>query len=155
MHIVFVCWGNICRSPAAEATFRKVAKQAGLLDKITIDSVGTISTHQGNPPDSRMKNAARSRNISISGTARRVNEHDFVEADMLITMDNFNFSELSKLAPDEKYIPKIVPFCKFVSSADTEVPDPYYGGASGFEKVLDLLEDGCINLLEQIKTKLK
>ena len=74
MHIVFVCWGNICRSPAAEATFRKVAKQAGLLDKITIDSVGTISTHQGNPPDSRMKNAARSRDISISGTARRVND---------------------------------------------------------------------------------
>jgi protein-tyrosine phosphatase len=74
---------------------------------------------------------------------------------MLITMDNFNFSELSKLASDEAQIGKIIPFCNFVSSQDSEVPDPYYGGASGFEKVLDLLEDGCENLLQEIQTKLK
>lgn len=154
MHILFVCWGNICRSPAAEATFRKVVKNEGLQDKITIDSAGTISSHQGNPPDSRMTAAARNRNLTIQGSARKVNALDFEKADMLLTMDHFNFSELSKLAPDSEAENKIVPFCKFVSSEDSEVPDPYYGGTSGFEKVLDLLEDGCVNLLQHIKAKL-
>jgi len=155
MHILFVCWGNICRSPAAEATFRMIVEKEGLSDKITIDSAGTISTHQGNPPDSRMRSAASARNISINGSARKVNTLDFEKADMLITMDNFNFSELSKLAPNKEAETKIVPFCNFVSSNDTEVPDPYYGGASGFEKVLNLLEDGCVSLLAHIKPKLK
>ena len=155
MHILFVCWGNICRSPAAEATFRMIVEKEGLSDKITIDSAGTISTHQGNPPDSRMRSAASARNISINGSARKVNTLDFEKADMLVTMDNFNFSELSKLAPNQEAETKIVPFCNFVSSNDTEVPDPYYGGASGFEKVLDLLEDGCASLLAHIKPKLK
>ena len=102
MHILFVCWGNICRSPAAEATFRKVVKNEGLQDKITIDSAGTISSHQGNPPDSRMTAAARNRNLTIQGSARKVNALDFEKADMLVTMDHFNFSELSKLAPDSE-----------------------------------------------------
>ena len=155
MHILFVCWGNICRSPAAEATFRKVVKNEGLQDKITIDSAGTISSHQGNPPDSRMTAAARNRNLTIQGSARKVNALDFEKADMLVTMDHFNFSELSKLAPDSEAENKIVPFCNFVTSNDAEVPDPYYGGASGFEKVLDLQEDGCVSLLEHIKTELK
>lgn len=155
MHILFVCWGNICRSPAAEATFRKVVKKEGLEEKITIDSAGTISTHQGNPPDSRMSAAAKDRNLTIQGSARKVNLLDFEKADMLVTMDHFNFSELSKLAPDSDTEKKIIPFCNFVNSKDTEVPDPYYGGSYGFEKVLDLLEDGCVSLLEHIKTKLK
>lgn len=155
MHILFVCWGNICRSPAAEATFRKVVKEEGLEEKITIDSAGTISTHQGNPPDSRMSAAGRDRNLTIHGSARMVKLLDFEKADMLVTMDHFNFSELSKLSPDSEAEKKIIPFCNFVSSEDTEVPDPYYGGSSGFEKVLDLLEDGCVSLLEHIKTKLK
>tara|TARA_B100002019_G_C20941644_1_gene437109 strand:- start:61 stop:456 length:396 start_codon:yes stop_codon:yes gene_type:complete len=129
-------------------------KNEGLQERITIDSAGTISSHQGNPPDSRMTAAARNRNLTIQGSARKVNAIDFEKADMLITMDNFNFSELSKLAPNSKAESKIVPFCNFVSSNDTEVPDPYYGGASGFEKVLDLLEDGCEHLLEHIKPKL-
>jgi protein-tyrosine phosphatase len=154
MHILFVCWGNICRSPAAEATFRKIVEQEGLEDQITIDSAGTISSHQGNPPDSRMARAARERNISTSGTARKVNDLDFEKADLLVTMDNFNFSELSKLAPNDELKNKIIPFCDFVSSSESEVPDPYYGGASGFEKVLDLLEDGCVSLLEHVKQKL-
>jgi len=154
MYILFVCWGNICRSPAAEATFRKIVEQEGLGDQITIDSAGTISTHQGNPPDSRMARAARDRDITTSGAARKVNDLDFEKADLLITMDHFNFSELSKLAPSPEAKSKIIPFCDFVSSHDTEVPDPYYGGASGFEKVLDLLEDGCASLLKHIKPKI-
>jgi protein-tyrosine phosphatase len=101
-----------------------------------------------------MARAARDRNISTSGTARKVNDLDFEKADLLVTMDNFNFSELSKLAPNDELKNKIIPFCDFVSSGESEVPDPYYGGASGFEKVLDLLEDGCISLLEHVKQKL-
>ena len=154
MHILFVCWGNICRSPAAEATFRKIVEQEGLGDQISIDSAGTISQHQGNPPDHRMQNAAKARNLPISGRARMVEKTDFEKADMLLTMDNFNFSELSKLAPENEHQKKIVPFCNFVSSEDSEVPDPYYGGAFGFEKVLDLLEDGCTSLLLHLKQKL-
>ena len=150
MHIVFVCWGNICRSPAAEATFRKLLSKQGLQEKFTCDSAGTISQHHGNPPDARMRKAAEARNITISGTARMAETQDFEKADMLITMDNFNFSELSKMAPDSESKLKIVPFCDFVDSDDQEVPDPYYGGSEGFEKVLDLLENGCSNLLEKI-----
>lgn len=153
MHIVFICWGNICRSPAAEATFRKLVEGRNLQDVITCDSAGTISQHQGNSPDSRMQKAAKDRDIQTCGTARMVTSEDFSSADMLITMDNFNFSELSQLAPDQKAKAKIKPFCDFVSTADTEVPDPYYGGAQGFEKVLDLLEDGCVHLLDDIQSK--
>ena len=83
MHILFVCWGNICRSPAAEATFRKVVKEEGLEEKITIDSAGTISTHQGNPPDSRMSAAARDRNLTIHGSARMVKLLDFEKINYL------------------------------------------------------------------------
>lgn len=83
-----------------------------------------------------------------------VSSEDFARADMLITMDHFNFSELSRLAPDQKAKDKIKPFCDFVSGPDTEVPDPYYGGAQGFEKVLDLLEDGCVRLLDDLESKL-
>jgi len=155
MHIVFICWGNICRSPAAEATFRKLVEQERLTDQITIDSAGTIAQHQGNPPDQRMQNAAKARSLPLTGSSRMVEKSDFEEADMLITMDDFNFSELSKLAPHNDFKAKIVPFCNFVHSDDTEVPDPYYGGPSGFEKVLDLLEDGCVNLLQHVIEKLK
>ena len=155
MHIVFVCWGNICRSPAAEATFKKLLHDRELQGKITCDSAGTISQHHGNPPDSRMQKAARNRNIQTSGTARMVTDHDFENADFLITMDHFNFSELSRLAPNEEAKKKILTFCDYVSTSDVEVPDPYYGGDAGFEKVLDLLEDGCNRLLEELQKKLE
>lgn len=155
MHIVFVCWGNICRSPAAEATFRKLVSMRGLSEKITCDSAGTISQHHGNPPDSRMQRAARAREVMTSGTARMVTDTDFKEADLILTMDNFNFSELSRLAPNSELKKKIKPFCDYVSTNDHEVPDPYYGGSSGFEKVLDLLEDGCVRLLDELVSKIE
>ena len=104
MHILFVCWGNICRSPAAEATFRKLLKERSLQKEITCDSAGTIGQHQGNPPDPRMQKAAKARSITLGGTARIANDQDFHDADMLLTMDNFNFSELSKLAPDSSLV---------------------------------------------------
>jgi len=151
MHILFVCWGNICRSPAAECTFRKLLKDRGLEQKYSCDSAGTIGSHQGNPPDSRMRQAAQARDCTISGAARMINDQDFQDADLIVTMDDFNFSEVNKLMPDPAFKKKVRPFCDFVSSADREVPDPYYGGPSGFEKVLDLLDDGCARLLDHLQ----
>ena len=155
LHIVFVCWGNICRSPAAEATFRKLLTDRKLADRITCDSAGTIDQHTGNPPDQRMQKSAGARGIRTGGFARKANDNDFANADLLLTMDNFNFTELNKLAPDEEGRKKIQRFCDYVSGNVTEVPDPYYGGASGFEKVLDLIEEGCEALLEDLKTRLQ
>ncbi len=151
MHLLFVCWGNICRSPAAECTFRKLLADQGLAEKISCDSAGTISSHQGNPPDARMRQAAEARGIPIKGSARMITDKDYHHADLIITMDNFNFSEVNNLAPDPSLKKKIRPFCDFVSSDDKEVPDPYYGGPAGFEKVLDLLEDGCGQILNHIQ----
>ena len=153
MHILFVCWGNICRSPAAECTFRKLLEDQGLKDKVSCDSAGTIGSHQGNPPDSRMRQAALSRGLKISGAARMISKQDYHRADLILTMDEFNFSEVNKLAPDDSFKNKIRPFCDFVTSSDREVPDPYYGGPSGFEKVLDLLDDGCVQLLHHLEKK--
>ncbi len=154
MHIVFVCWGNICRSPAAEATFRKLLEKRNLDGKITCDSAGTIGQHHGNPPDPRMRKAAQARNLPIGGTARMATGEDFEKADLLLTMDDFNFSELSSLAPSPALASKIKPFCSYVPGDTREVPDPYYGGASGFENVLDLLEDGCGRLLDELEREL-
>lgn len=150
MHLLFVCWGNICRSPAAECTFQKLLDDRGLSNDITCDSAGTIGSHQGNSPDSRMREAARARGLTIRGSARMITDDDFYKADLMITMDNFNFSEVNKLAPEPGLKKKIQPFCNFVSTDDREVPDPYYGGPSGFEKVLDLMEDGCVRLLDSL-----
>ena len=153
MHVLFVCWGNICRSPAAECTFRKLLEESGLSNKITCDSAGTIGSHQGNPPDSRMRQAAQARGLTIAGSARMINDQDYQKADLIVTMDDFNFSEVSKLAPAPALKKKMRPFCDFVSTDDREVPDPYYGGVSGFEKVLDLMDDGCQQILEHIQKK--
>jgi protein-tyrosine phosphatase len=154
LHVVFVCWGNICRSPAAEATFRKLLIDRGLDDRITCDSAGTIDQHAGNSPDPRMQKAAGARGIQTGGAARKANNNDFTNADLLLTMDNFNFTELNKLAPDEGGRKKVQRFCEYVSGTVSEVPDPYYGGVSGFEKVLDLLEEGCAVLLEDLRKRL-
>ena len=154
LHIVFVCWGNICRSPAAEATFLKLLIDRGLDDRITCDSAGTIDQHTGNSPDQRMQKAAGARGIPTGGGARKANNDDFANADLLLTMDNFNFTELNKLAPNDEERKKIQPFCEYVSGTVSEVPDPYYGGVSGFEKVLDLLEEGCGALLEDLRKRL-
>ena len=154
LHVVFVCWGNICRSPAAEATFRKLVIDRELDDRITCDSAGTIDQHTGNSPDPRMQNAAEARGIQTGGSARKANKDDFANADILLTMDNFNFTELNKLAPNDEGRKKIQRFCEYVNGTVSEVPDPYYGGVSGFEKVLDLLEEGCSALLEDLRKRL-
>ena len=109
MHILFVCWGNICRSPAAECTFRKLLGESGLSDQISCDSAGTIGSHRGNPPDSRMRQAALGRGLKISGSARMINDEDFHKADLIVTMDDFNFSEVNKLAPEDSFKKRSVP----------------------------------------------
>ena len=100
-----------------------------------------------------MRQAAQDRGLTISGAARMIRDQDYSEADLIVTMDDFNFSEVHKLMPDPSFKSK-ARLCDFVSSSDREVPDPYYGGPSGFEKVLDLLDDGCVQLLDHLETQL-
>ena len=153
--VLFVCWGNICRSPAAECVFRSLVDKEGLSDRITCDSAGTINQHAGNPPDLRMQEAAQRRDIQLEGAARMASASDFDQFDLLLTMDDFNRSELRSLAPDQELAKKIRPFCEYLTEHHrTQVPDPYYGGSRGFDIVLDLLEDGCRSLLASIRKQL-
>jgi protein-tyrosine phosphatase len=150
--ILFVCMGNICRSPAAECIFQQLLNKNGLEGKFTCDSAGTIDMHAGNPPDHRMQKALRTRNIPVFGSARQVQVEDFEKFDLVLAMDESNLSNLRSLDPNGRYAEKIRLFgdyCK--SDSGIEIPDPYYGGQSGFDTVIDLLEDGCENLINQLQ----
>jgi len=145
--VLFVCMGNICRSPTAEGVFRHAVNEAGLAEKITADSAGTHAYHVGNPPDRRAMAAAERRGVSLSGLrARKVSDSDFEEFDYVIAMDEENRMQLLEQAPEE-HQGKVQLFLSFVDSIETEVPDPYYGGAAGFERVLDLVEEASKGLL--------
>lgn len=149
--ILFVCMGNICRSPAAEGVFRKLVVQRGLENQFEIDSAGTGRWHIGCPPDKRAQQAASARDIDISNLmARQVCVADTQYYDNIIAMDSDNQSRLLELA-DESHRCKVRLLLEYADSADNlEVPDPYYGGENGFEQVLDLLEDACQKLLDQL-----
>ena len=157
MRILFVCMGNICRSPSAENVMRAVAGRENigpdLLEKI--DSAGTISLHTGNPPDSRMTEAANRRGIEMKGAARQVKPSDFAEFDLILAMDDDNLADLESWPKPDNPIAKIALFCDFCENHPdfTEVPDPYYGGVEGFETVMDLLEDGCSEIAQRIKDR--
>ncbi|KAF3621402.1 putative serine/threonine-protein kinase KIPK-like [Capsicum annuum] len=157
--VLFVCLGNICRSPAAEGVFTDLVKKKGLDSKFKIDSAGTINYHEGNEADPRMRTAARKRGIAITSISRPIKPSDFRDFDLILVMDEQNKADVFKAL--EKWIHKeplpadaaekvrlMCSYCK--KHEETEVPDPYYGGAKGFEKVLDLLEDACESLLESI-----
>ncbi len=149
--LLFVCWGNICRSPTAENVMRQKLEKSGL-DNIRCDSAGTLNAHQGHPPDSRMTAAGKRRGLPMTGTARGVRTGDFDSFDLILAMDNANLEDLRALAPNAEAFQKVRLFCDFCREHDyTEVPDPYYGGPEGFELVLDLLEDGCDGILETLK----
>jgi protein-tyrosine phosphatase len=149
--ILFVCMGNICRSPAGENVMRQQLLQAGLADKVLCDSAGVIGYHSGDPPDSRMCAAGRRRGLPMTGIARQVTRADLDKFDLILAMDNDNYTALNALASRDNQH-KIKRFCEFcISHPDSEVPDPYYGGAEGFEHVLDMMEDGCAQLTQQIK----
>jgi protein-tyrosine phosphatase len=150
--ILFVCMGNICRSPTAEGVFRHKVIEAGLDDQIHIDSAGTIAYHVGHPPDPRAQSAALNRGIDLSSQrARRVSSRDFEAFDFVIAMDSDNHYELETICPPGRE-DRLHMFLKFArNSSETDVPDPYYGGNNGFEIVLDMIEDASEGLLMHLR----
>lgn len=154
--ILFVCLGNICRSPAAEIIFRQQAENAGLLDGFHIDSAGIIGHHQGSQPDPRMAAALQGRGYPVTGRARKIRLDDLRLFDLIVTMDETNLADVRGLDPDGSFDEKIRPFVSFCSRHnDPRVPDPYYGGQRGFDHVINLLEDGCEGILAEIGALLK
>ncbi|MDH3491419.1 MAG: low molecular weight phosphotyrosine protein phosphatase [Gammaproteobacteria bacterium] len=151
--VLFVCMGNICRSPTAEGVFRHYVAKAGLSERIVVDSAGTHAYHVGSPPDRRAHAAAERRGISLVDIrARRVSDDDFERFDYIIAMDEDNVECLKDQSPLE-YHSKVRLFLEFSSSGQREVPDPYYGGAAGFERVLDLVEDASRGLLKTLSNQ--
>ena len=149
--ILFVCLGNICRSPMAEGVFRRVVAEEGLTDSFVIDSAGLGDWHIGQAPDHRAQKAARTRGIDISGqSARQVMDEDFDRFDLLLVMDGSNYDELKARAPHEARA-KIRPFLDYAPHAGTkDVPDPFFGGAEGFDHALDLIEAAAHGLLTSL-----
>jgi protein-tyrosine phosphatase len=146
--ILFVCMGNICRSPTAEGVFRKLVSDAGRASEFEIDSAGTIGYHAGNMADSRMRSAAEGRGYRLDSIARRIEPADFERFEMIVTMDDANFFDVNAINPGSGA--EVVRMCDFCEDHEvTEVPDPYYGGEAGFQIVIDILEDACSNLLRQ------
>jgi protein-tyrosine phosphatase len=151
VRVLFVCMGNICRSPTAEGVFRRQVEREGLAERILVDSAGTHDYHIGNPPDARAQAAAARRGYDLSGLrARQVAGSDFAGFDFVIAMDEHNRSLLLQQCPPE-HRAKVRLFLEFAKGkVPAEVPDPYYGGAQGFEQVLDLVENAAQGLLREI-----
>lgn len=152
--LLFVCLGNICRSPSAEGIMNHRIRQEGLEKQIVCDSAGTSSYHIGSPPDRRMAAAARQRNIVLSGQARQFSPSDFEEFDLILAMDRQNYEDILRLASTPDHEEKVKLMCSFCQTyPDDEVPDPYYGGPEGFNYVIDLLLDACDGLLISVKAQ--
>lgn len=150
--ILFVCLGNICRSPSAEGVMRKMLKEAGCEERFVVDSAGISSYHRGELPDGRMRAHAARRGYGLTHRSRPVRTDDFYDFDLIIGMDDRNIDDLKERAPSDaewKKIRRMTEFCTKFVHAD-HVPDPYYGGAEGFEYVLDILEDACAGLLSEM-----
>jgi len=156
MRLLFVCLGNICRSPTAEGTMRALVEEAGLGRQVQLDSAGTGAWHVGEPPDRRATAAARARGIELHGAAREVTRTDFDDFDLVLAMDRSNMRALRRLAPSEAAREKVRLLREFdpasAGAADLDVPDPYYGAAGGFDEVLDLVQAACTGLLDHIRT---
>ena len=147
--VLFVCTGNICRSPTAEAIFRKLAADAGMAEAVLADSAGTHGYHVGEPPDPRAQAAAAKRGYDLSGLrARRFEQADFHRFDLILAMDRDHHSILSRLAPADPKLKLMMSYARRFN--EQEVPDPYYGGPQSFERVLDMLEDASQGLLESL-----
>lgn len=148
IRVLFVCMGNICRSPAGENIFRKMVSDAGRDADFHIDSAGTIDFHEGSPPDSRMTATLLSHGYPVTGHARQIKPADLAGFDLIVTMDDENLKAVRRLDREGGFREKIRPLVGFCTSHDDPcVPDPYYGGQQGFEKVIELLEDGCRGIL--------
>jgi len=157
--LLFVCLGNICRSPAAENIMNHLIEQAGFSDvsnsdstlKIVCDSAGTGGYHIGSPPDRRMTSAAAGRGIRLQGRARQFQKSDLEKFDLILAMDRENYQDILSLDPANRYGDKVRLMCEFCRHhREQEVPDPYYGGSEGFNRVIDLLLDACQGLLEEV-----
>lgn len=153
--VLFVCMGNICRSPAAECVFSHLLGAKPWKEEVITDSAGTIDMHAGNPPDSRMTAALQRRGIRVFGRARQVTREDLAAFDLILAMDRDNLAYLHYLDRGGNYRGKIRLFGEFCrKTPGEEVPDPYYGGEAGFDLVVSMLEDGCGNLLKYIEGKM-
>lgn len=150
--LLFVCLGNICRSPSAENIMNYLVAQADLSDRILCDSAGTSSYHIGSPPDRRMSAAASAKlGLKLRGKARQLQKLDFQDFDMILAMDQENYENILALDPTGQHHDKVFLMCEFCSRYTLkEVPDPYYGGVDGFNQVIDLLVDACEGLLRHI-----
>jgi protein-tyrosine phosphatase len=157
MRLLFVCMGNICRSPTAEAVMRAVVAREGLDGEVEIDSAGTGAWHVGNPPDRRSTATAAARGITLEGAARQVTPDDFETYDLLLAADSENVAALRAVAPSEEAAEKVVLLRSYdpeaVAAGDLDVPDPYYGGPQGFEHVLDLVAAACEGLLVDLRAE--
>jgi len=154
--LLFVCLGNICRSPSAENIMNHLIQRDGLSDRIICDSAGTSSYHIGSPPDRRMTAAAVKRGIELQGSARQFESSDFTKFDLILAMDEENYRDILSLDRTGQYRDKVRLMCEFCRHhGDREVPDPYYGGVEGFNYVIDLLLDACEGLLARLKNELK
>jgi low molecular weight protein-tyrosine phosphatase len=170
--VLFVCLGNICRSPTAEGVMRALVEREGLSDSIQLESAGTGGWHIGSAPDERATAAALARGVELRGRARQVRSEDFEDFDLLLAMDGENLRELRRLAAGEEQRAKVRLLREFDpvsasrredagasgdldarASGDLDVPDPYYGGADGFDEVFELVQAACEGLLEQVRPR--
>jgi protein-tyrosine phosphatase len=157
VRLLFVCLGNICRSPTAEGVMADLLAREGLGGEITVDSAGTGSWHVGSPPDERAAAAAARRGIALPGPGRQVTPEDLREADLVLAMDGRNLADLRALAPDEEARAKVHLLREYdpgsVGAPDLDVPDPYTGGPEGFDLVLDQVQAACAGLLEAVRAR--
>ena len=149
--VLFICLGNICRSPAAQGILEHIVRENGMEDKIEVDSAGIYGGHSGAHPDRRMRTAALYRGYGLKHVARQVRSLDFLDFDLIVAMDDQNYEDLMHLAPSVEATHKIRRMADFLTTHKISyIPDPYYMGAEGFGMVLDLLEEGCRNLYKTI-----
>jgi protein-tyrosine phosphatase len=161
VRLLFVCLGNICRSPTAEGVMRELVAREGLADDVQVESAGTGAWHVGSAPDRRASAAARAHGVALEGSARQVAEADFDDFDLLLAMDRQNARELRARARGERQAAKVRLLREFdpasvagdgsAAGHDLDVPDPYYGGDDGFDEVFALVQAACAGLLEQIR----
>ncbi|MCB9637449.1 MAG: low molecular weight phosphotyrosine protein phosphatase [Myxococcales bacterium] len=152
VRLLFVCLGNICRSPAAEAVMVHLLEKEGLGDRVFCDSAGTSGWHEGEPADERMRRHGKKRGYNLTSLSRKfIHPSDYEAFDYVLAMDESNYTNLAALDPSGRYHPKLHKMLSFGEGSVEDVPDPYYGGAEGFEQVLDLLEDACSGLLTHLR----
>lgn len=151
--VLFVCLGNICRSPAGEGIMKQLVASKGLHEQIEVDSAGTAGYHDGDLPDHRMRSHGKRRNYVFDSISRKFTVNDFDQFDIILAMDDSNYSNIMRLCPDLDSQKKVHRMIEFSQKYNYDhIPDPYYMGADGFELVLDLLEDACDGLIKHLET---